>query len=108
VVGPADAVPRQSDPEGRGPDVPVADQVAGNEEARQQFLDGYVPQVRELGLSARPKLRKRDDGVWEYTEPDWDELKHVVTGHGPKTEERLALRRRFSSRSSGCATWLAA
>src|SRR5213076_2480139 len=38
---------------------------------------------------------KRDDGVWEYTEPDWDELKHVVTGHGPKTEERLALRRRF-------------
>jgi ring-1,2-phenylacetyl-CoA epoxidase subunit PaaA len=68
----------------------------GNEEARQQFLDGYVPQVRELGLEIPdPKLRKRDDGLWEYTEPDWDELKHVVTGHGPKTEERLALRRRF-------------
>ena len=41
-----------------------------------------------------PKLRKRDDGVWEYTEPDWNELKHVVTGHGPKTAERLELRRR--------------
>jgi ring-1,2-phenylacetyl-CoA epoxidase subunit PaaA len=68
----------------------------GNEEARQQFLDGYVPQIHELGLTVPdPKLRKRDDGVWEYTEPDWDELKHVVTGHGPKTEERLALRRRF-------------
>jgi ring-1,2-phenylacetyl-CoA epoxidase subunit PaaA len=40
-----------------------------------------------------PKLRKRDDGVWLYTEPDWDELKHVVTGHGPKTAERLELRR---------------
>ena len=66
----------------------------GNEEARQQFLDGYVPQIRELGLTLPdPKLRKRDDGVWEYTEPDWDELKHVVTGHGPKTEERLAFRR---------------
>ena len=48
----------------------------GNEEARQQFLDGYVPQILELGLTVPdPKLRKRDDGVWEYTEPDWDELK---------------------------------
>jgi len=66
----------------------------GNEEARQQFLDGYVPQIWELGLTVPdPKLSKRDDGVWEYTEPDWDELKHVVTGHGPKTAERLALRR---------------
>ena len=62
----------------------------GNEEARQQFLDGYVPQIWELGLTVPdPKLRKRDDGVWEYTEPDWDELKRVVTGHGPKTAERL-------------------
>ena len=40
------------------------------------------------------KLRKRDDGVWEYTEPEWAELKRVVTGHGPKTQERLALRRK--------------
>src|SRR3989475_6604481 len=66
----------------------------GNEEARQQFLDGYVPQIWELGLTVPdPRLRKRDDGVWEYTEPDWDELKHVVTGHGPKTAERLEFRR---------------
>jgi ring-1,2-phenylacetyl-CoA epoxidase subunit PaaA len=65
-----------------------------NEEARQQFLDGYVPQIWELGLTVPdPKLRKREDGVWEYTEPDWDELKSVVTGHGPQTEERLGLRR---------------
>jgi ring-1,2-phenylacetyl-CoA epoxidase subunit PaaA len=66
----------------------------GNGEARQQFLDGYVPQIWELGLTVPdPKLRKNDDDVWEFTEPDWDELKHVVTGHGPKTEERLGLRR---------------
>jgi Uncharacterized conserved protein len=63
---------------------------------RQQFLEGYVPQI----LGARPhvpdpKLRRSDDGVWEYTEPDWDELKHVVTGNGPRTQERLTLRRRF-------------
>jgi ring-1,2-phenylacetyl-CoA epoxidase subunit PaaA len=67
----------------------------GNEEARQQFLDGYVPQILELGLEIPdPKLRKVGE-TWEYAEPDWDELKHVVTGHGPKTEERLAFRRRF-------------
>ena len=65
-----------------------------NEEARQQFLDGYVPQIRELGLTVPdPRLRKREDGVWEYTEPDWDELRNVVTGHGPKTRDRLDLRR---------------
>jgi ring-1,2-phenylacetyl-CoA epoxidase subunit PaaA len=66
----------------------------GNEEARQQFLDGYVPQILELGLTIPdPRLRKRGDGVWEYSEPDWEELRHVVTGHGPKTKERLDLRR---------------
>jgi ring-1,2-phenylacetyl-CoA epoxidase subunit PaaA len=67
-----------------------------NEDARQQFLDGYVPQIWELGLTVPdPQLRRRSDGVWEYTEPDWDELKHVVTGHGPKTAERLAFRLRM-------------
>src|SRR6266498_4038319 len=56
----------------------------GNEEARQQFLDGYVPQIWELGLTVPdPKLRKNDDGVWEYSEPDWDEMISFVTGHGP-------------------------
>ncbi|HXV58193.1 MAG TPA: 1,2-phenylacetyl-CoA epoxidase subunit PaaA [Gaiellaceae bacterium] len=66
-----------------------------NEEARQQFLDGYVPQIRELGLTVPdPALRKDEaSGVWHYTEPDWDELKWVVTGHGPATERRLGLRR---------------
>ena len=38
----------------------------GNEEARQQFLEGYVPQIRELGLTVPdPNLRRADDGVWE-------------------------------------------
>ncbi len=68
-----------------------------NEDARQQFLDGYVPQIWELGLSV-PGSRAskgRRDGVWHYSEPDWEELKHVVTGHGPKSQERLDFRRRF-------------
>jgi len=66
----------------------------GNEEARQQFLEGYVPQVWELGLTLPdPQLRRTDDGVWEYTEPDWDKLMAVVSGNGPASAERLAFRR---------------
>ena len=67
----------------------------GNEEARQQFLDGYVPQIRELGLTIPdPALRKDEEtGTWLYTEPDWEKLRAVVTGHGPASAERLAFRR---------------
>src|SRR5437764_327103 len=37
----------------------------GNEEARRQFRDGYVPQIWVLGLEVPDRaLRKRDDGVW--------------------------------------------
>ena len=66
-----------------------------NEDARQEFLDGYVPQIRELGLEIPdPKLRHDGEtGVWLYTEPDWEKLRAVVTGHGPASEERLAFRR---------------
>ena len=68
----------------------------GNEEARQQFLEGYVPQIWELGLTVPdPGLRRTDDGVWEYSEPDWAELKSVVTAHGPRSQDRLAFRARF-------------
>jgi ring-1,2-phenylacetyl-CoA epoxidase subunit PaaA len=31
--------------------------------------------------------------AWRYTEPSWDELRSVVTGHGPKSQERLEFRR---------------
>ena len=66
-----------------------------NEEARQQFLEGYVPQIRELGLTIPdPALRKDEEtGTWLYTEPDWEKLRAVVTGHGPASAERLAFRR---------------
>ena len=66
----------------------------GNEKPRQQFLEGYVPQIWELGLEVPdPKLRRGEDGVWTYTEVDWDKLVSVVTGHGPASQERLAFRR---------------
>ena len=66
-----------------------------NEDARQQFLEGYVPQIRELGLTIPdPALRKDEEtGTWLYSEPDWERLRAVVTGHGPASAERLAFRR---------------
>ncbi len=66
-----------------------------NEDARQEFLDGYVPQILELGLTIPDPALATDEetGVWSYTEPDWEELRAVVTGHAPASEERLAFRR---------------
>jgi ring-1,2-phenylacetyl-CoA epoxidase subunit PaaA len=66
-----------------------------NEELRQEFLSIYVPRIRELGLTLPdPNLRLDEaTGTWQYTEPDWQELYAVVTGHGPKSADRLAFRR---------------
>ena len=66
-----------------------------SEELRQEFLAIYVPRILELGLSLPdPELRYDEGaGAWRYTEPDWDELRTVVTNHGPQSQERLAFRR---------------
>jgi len=65
-----------------------------SEELRQEFLTIYVPRIWELGLTLPDPNLKRDEatGTWTYTEPDWDELRTVVTNHGPKSQERLAFR----------------
>lgn len=66
-----------------------------NEDLRQEFLDRYVPRIRSLGFTVPdPELRKDEGtGRWLYTEPDWQVLKTVVSGNGPATARRLALRR---------------
>ncbi|HST04359.1 MAG TPA: 1,2-phenylacetyl-CoA epoxidase subunit PaaA [Chloroflexia bacterium] len=62
---------------------------------RQEFLSKYIPKIFELGLTIPdPELHfDSDANEWRYTEPDWNELKMVVTGHGPKSQERLEFRR---------------
>ncbi len=62
---------------------------------RQEFFAKYIPKIFELGLTLPDKELHFDTEAneWKYTEPDWNELKMVVTGHGPKSEERLQLRR---------------
>ena len=54
-----------------------------------------MPRIRELGLVIPdPDLAFDDEaGEWRYTEPDWDELRRVVTNHGPMSEARLEFRR---------------
>jgi ring-1,2-phenylacetyl-CoA epoxidase subunit PaaA len=66
-----------------------------SEELRQEFLTIYVPRIREIGLVIPdPELRYDDDArEWRYTEPDWNELRTVVTNHGPMSEARLEFRR---------------
>ena len=65
-----------------------------SEELRQEFLGIYVPRVRELGLSLPdPELRlDPETREWRYSEPDWAELRAVVTGHGPASEARIGFR----------------
>jgi len=65
-----------------------------NESLRQEFIATYVPRVWQIGLSLPdPALRQNADGSWSYTEPNWDELRAVVSNHGPRSAERLAFRR---------------
>jgi ring-1,2-phenylacetyl-CoA epoxidase subunit PaaA len=65
------------------------------EQLRQEFLSAYVPKLWEVGLfPPDPELKEDPDTKeWKYTEPDWQELRTVVTGHGPKSQERLDFRR---------------
>jgi ring-1,2-phenylacetyl-CoA epoxidase subunit PaaA len=66
-----------------------------NNQLRIEFLDHYVPKILELGLTV-PDLSlhyNEESGHWEYDAPDWSQLKAVVTGHGPRSAQRLNLRR---------------
>ncbi|MGA9290194.1 MAG: 1,2-phenylacetyl-CoA epoxidase subunit PaaA [Anaerobacillus sp.] len=65
-----------------------------NEQLRQEFLSKYVPRIWALGLTVPDQSLMFDDKTseWQYAQPDWKEFKRIVTGHGPKSKERLALR----------------
>jgi ring-1,2-phenylacetyl-CoA epoxidase subunit PaaA len=73
-----------------------------SEELRQEFLTIYVPRIRELGLVLPdPELRYDDASrAWLYSEPDWAELRTVVTNNGPMSQQRLAFRRRVRAETA--------
>ena len=66
-----------------------------SEELRQEFLTIYVPRILEIGLVIPDAELHYDEGTreWRYSEPDWEELRTVVTNHGPMSEARLEFRR---------------
>jgi ring-1,2-phenylacetyl-CoA epoxidase subunit PaaA len=62
---------------------------------RQEFFAKYIPKIFELGLTIPDEGLHFDTEAneWRYTEPDWNELRTVVTNNGPKSQDRLDLRR---------------
>ncbi len=70
--------------------------LATNDEMRQQFLNMYVPKIRELGLEIPDPILHKDPetGKWIYSDPDWDEFFRVINGNGPCNKERLAVRKK--------------
>ncbi|HWP83531.1 MAG TPA: 1,2-phenylacetyl-CoA epoxidase subunit PaaA [Bacteroidota bacterium] len=67
-----------------------------NDQVRQEFVDHIVPQIRALGLDVPdPNCRYNEKtGHYDFTPPDWNELKRVVNGDGPCNKERIDVRRR--------------
>lgn len=68
---------------------------SSNEELRQAFLDKYLPRVFSLGLTVPDETVHYDDGKeqWIYQQPDWDEFKQIIKNKGPKSQDRLRLRK---------------
>ncbi|MBO8162588.1 MAG: 1,2-phenylacetyl-CoA epoxidase subunit A [Brevibacillus sp.] len=66
-----------------------------NEELRQAFFDKYVPRIFHLGLTLPDKTIRYDEaeGKWHYQQPDWEEFKQIVRGNGPRSAQRLQLRK---------------
>ncbi len=66
-----------------------------NEELRQSFLTKYVKRIRSLGFTIPDETLRFDEeaGKWIYKQPDWMKLKQIAKNEGPKSQERLNLRR---------------
>ena len=96
LVGAADADARPALAARDGPRPPLEDQ--------GQDLRGAAPGVPDHLRAADPRARAghpgpgaapsmTTTGEWRYAEPDWAELRTVVTNHGPMSQARLEFRR---------------
>ena len=82
-------------PREQRPRPPLADQgedLRGAAPGVPDDLRAADPRARPGHPGRRAALGRRRRG-WRYTEPDWAELRTVVTNHGPMSQERLAFRR---------------
>lgn len=66
-----------------------------NEELRQIFFTKYVPRIFHLGLTLPDPTIRYDEAAekWIYQQPDWEEFKTIVKGGGPRSVQRLDLRK---------------
>jgi ring-1,2-phenylacetyl-CoA epoxidase subunit PaaA len=66
-----------------------------NENLRQMFLSKYIPRIWSIGLKIPDETLRFDDAEqkWMYKQPDWNEFKQIVGNNGPKSQERINLRK---------------
>nr|WP_072136171.1 1,2-phenylacetyl-CoA epoxidase subunit PaaA [Bacillus kwashiorkori] len=66
-----------------------------NEQLRQDFFTKYVPRILALGLKLPDETMYYDEAneEWIYQQPDWNEFKKIIKNEGPKSQERLQLRK---------------
>lgn len=66
-----------------------------NEDLRQDFFTKYIPRVLSLGLKLPDETMHFDKNqeLWVYRQPDWNKFKDIIKNNGPKSQERLGLRR---------------
>jgi ring-1,2-phenylacetyl-CoA epoxidase subunit PaaA len=66
-----------------------------NEQLRQDFFSKYVPRVLALGLKLPDETMyyDKEKEEWVYQQPDWNEFKKIISNNGPKSAERLQLRK---------------
>jgi ring-1,2-phenylacetyl-CoA epoxidase subunit PaaA len=65
-----------------------------NDQLRQRFVNQTVPQAEFLGLTIPdPKLKWNEEKQgYDFSQPDWNEFKAVISGNGPCNKERLGAR----------------
>lgn len=66
-----------------------------NEDFRQMFFERYIPRILSLGLTVPDSTLHYDEEeeIWKYQQPDWNEFKRIIGNNGPRSQERLNLRR---------------
>jgi ring-1,2-phenylacetyl-CoA epoxidase subunit PaaA len=67
-----------------------------NDQLRQRFVNQTVVQAEYLGLKVPDAILKwnpEKDG-YDYSDPDWNEFKNVIKGHGICNRERINARQK--------------
>lgn len=73
-----------------------------NDELRQDYLDFWVPKLRNLGLEVPDDTLAYDEEAdrWEYTRPSMEMLERIRKEGGPRGQERLDERRAVFERTA--------